>query len=323
MEEGRRQGRASSGARCSRCAARAAARRAIAPPEPGSGEGRARRRGRRGERGARSRAGDCAATTGPTLPAAALPQGWTASGRATRRSAAARTRRLTIGVIADAGGATRRRRSPRSAGCARSSTPRTSTSWSSLGGMGATQAELEATLGALADRAPRGRWSRCPATSSRRRAHDAAIAALRQRGATVIDGRLARWIELAGRRDRARSRAPARSRAAGRRRRRLRLARRRRRRARDRRSPPSAGLRIAAPPPRRRAHGRRRRADRRARARRRQRRSTSSSTARPTRRRRRRRTGGRDGAAASLSPGHRRRDARACRARTSRRPPAC
>lgn len=66
-----------------------------------------------------------------------------------------------------------------------------------LGGMGATQAELETTLGTLAERAP---WPvvALPGDLEPTTAHVAALAALAKRGATVVDGRLARWIELPG-----------------------------------------------------------------------------------------------------------------------------
>jgi hypothetical protein len=66
-----------------------------------------------------------------------------------------------------------------------------------LGGMGNTQAELEATLGTLGEGAP---WPvvALPGDLEPMPAQVAAIAALRKRGATVFDGRLVRWIELPG-----------------------------------------------------------------------------------------------------------------------------
>jgi len=66
-----------------------------------------------------------------------------------------------------------------------------------LGGMGATRAELEATLGTLADRAP---WPlvAVPGDLEAMPAQIGAIGALRKRGMPVIDGRLVRWIELPG-----------------------------------------------------------------------------------------------------------------------------
>lgn len=65
-----------------------------------------------------------------------------------------------------------------------------------LGGMGATQAELEATLGTLSQR---GRLLvAIPGDLESVPAQTAAIAALRARGRFVIDGRLARHIELPG-----------------------------------------------------------------------------------------------------------------------------
>ena len=66
-----------------------------------------------------------------------------------------------------------------------------------LGGMGATQAELQATLGTLGERAA---WPivAMPGDLEAMHAHVNAIGALRRRGMHVIDGRLVRWIELPG-----------------------------------------------------------------------------------------------------------------------------
>ncbi|HEY5946144.1 MAG TPA: hypothetical protein VIV40_11665 [Kofleriaceae bacterium] len=66
-----------------------------------------------------------------------------------------------------------------------------------LGGMGATQADLEATLGTLGERAP---WPviALPGDLEPMPAYVAALAALRRRGVQVLDGRLVRWIELPG-----------------------------------------------------------------------------------------------------------------------------
>ena len=64
-----------------------------------------------------------------------------------------------------------------------------------LGGMGATRAELEAAFAALTDRAP---WPlvALPGDLEPVSAHTEAIAAARQRGAAVVDGRLVQRIEL-------------------------------------------------------------------------------------------------------------------------------
>jgi hypothetical protein len=66
-----------------------------------------------------------------------------------------------------------------------------------LGGMGATQAELEGTLGTLADRAAFATVVLAgdlePETAQR-----AAIATLRKRGELVVDARQARFVELPG-----------------------------------------------------------------------------------------------------------------------------
>jgi len=65
----------------------------------------------------------------------------------------------------------------------------------SLGGMGTTRAELEAVFAALTDRAP---WPlvAIPGDLESAAAQVEAIAAARQRGAAVIDGRLVQRIEL-------------------------------------------------------------------------------------------------------------------------------
>lgn len=64
-----------------------------------------------------------------------------------------------------------------------------------LGGMGTTQTELEATLGALADKAP---IVALPGDLEGAGALAAAILAMRAKGQIVIDGRLAQRIELSG-----------------------------------------------------------------------------------------------------------------------------
>jgi hypothetical protein len=66
-----------------------------------------------------------------------------------------------------------------------------------LGGMGPTAAELEATLGALADHAT---WPvvALPGDLEPMPALEAAVAALRARGDAVLDGRLVRWVVLPG-----------------------------------------------------------------------------------------------------------------------------
>ena len=100
---------------------------------------------------------------------------------------------LTIGVIADAGGSAPR--TIATLGRLRARLDEASPDVVlSLGGMGTTRAELEATLGALADGA---RWPlvALPGDLESTTAHVAAVAALRKRGAPVVDGRLVRWIE--------------------------------------------------------------------------------------------------------------------------------
>ena len=66
-----------------------------------------------------------------------------------------------------------------------------------LGGMGTTQAELEASLGALADRAPFPVIA-LPGDLESATALAGAAKALRARGQIVIDGRLVHTVELDG-----------------------------------------------------------------------------------------------------------------------------
>ncbi|MBS1123179.1 MAG: hypothetical protein H6Q90_5407 [Deltaproteobacteria bacterium] len=101
---------------------------------------------------------------------------------------------VSIGVIADAGGAT----PPTLGALGRLRTQlATADLVISLGGMGTTQAELEATLGTLSERSP---WPIVALAGDleSETAHHAAIAALRARGHAVFDGRLVRRLELPG-----------------------------------------------------------------------------------------------------------------------------
>ncbi len=101
---------------------------------------------------------------------------------------------ISIGVIADAGGAA----APTLAALGRLKTQLADVDLTlTIGGMGSTQADLESTLGTLADKAKgpviaiAGDLEPAPALAL-------AIAKLRARGQPVIDGRLARTIELPG-----------------------------------------------------------------------------------------------------------------------------
>jgi hypothetical protein len=136
----------------------------------------------------------CAAADGPALADETLKIGdhtWKLAARTVRMDDAAT---VTIGVIADAAGAAPPTLVALGALRARFATADLVIA---LGGMGATQAELEATLGALADHAA---WPviALPGDLEPAAAQAAAIAALRARGQIVIDGRLARRIELPG-----------------------------------------------------------------------------------------------------------------------------
>lgn len=136
----------------------------------------------------------CAAPDGAVFADETLTVGktpWKLTGRSVKRE---REGTVTIGVIADAGGAA----APTVAALGRlRSKLQDADIVIALGGMGTTQAELEATLGALAERAP---WPlvALPGDLESAPAQIAAIAALRAKGHAVIDGRLARRIELPG-----------------------------------------------------------------------------------------------------------------------------
>jgi hypothetical protein len=111
-----------------------------------------------------------------------------------REVVAATTGSITIGVVADAGGA-----APLTLEALAALRGKLAAAdlVVTLGGMGASQAELEATLGALAEGAP---WPvvALPGDLEPAAAQAAAVARLRAKGGVVIDGRRARRIELPG-----------------------------------------------------------------------------------------------------------------------------
>jgi hypothetical protein len=138
----------------------------------------------------------CAASDLPPLPAAELTAGertWKVAGSTLTRDGGGD---LVIGVIADAGGA-----SPRTIaalGRIRAAFDAAKPGLVlTLGGMGATAADLEATLGTLGDRAP---WAvvALPGDLERESAQVAAIATLRKRGDVILDGRQVRTIAVGG-----------------------------------------------------------------------------------------------------------------------------
>jgi hypothetical protein len=137
----------------------------------------------------------CAAPDGPGLAEETLEVGkrkWKLGGGAMRLADAGGP--VRIGVVADAGGAAPRTLA--ALGALRGKLAGADLVLA-LGGMGGSEAELEATLGVLADRAG---WPIVALEGDLEPAGDqaAAIARLRERGSAVIDGRLARWIELPG-----------------------------------------------------------------------------------------------------------------------------
>ena len=140
----------------------------------------------------------CAAPDGPKLAEETLAVGkreWKLAGDAMRLAGAdGAAGRIAIGVIADAGGAAPRTLA--ALGALRGKLAGADLVLA-LGGMGASQAELEATLGALADRAA---WPVVALAGDLEPAGEqaAAIARLRGGGRVVVDGRLAHRIELPG-----------------------------------------------------------------------------------------------------------------------------
>lgn len=196
MEEGRRPGRAVTLARAHVLVAILGACGDSAPPPSAPGVGKVL--------AAVLAAADhertpwrCATLDTPMVRDEQLTTGdrkWQLGGHVLRRIDGDAT--LAIGVVADAGGD-----GPRTvAALARLRAELEHSSPDlvlALGGMGETQADLEATLGTLAERAP---WPvvALPGDLEPASAHAAAIATLRTRGAQVFDGRLIRWIELSG-----------------------------------------------------------------------------------------------------------------------------
>jgi len=137
----------------------------------------------------------CAAPDGPKLVDETHPIGeraWRLAEHTLRLDD--NPRAITIGVIADAGGAAASTMA--ALGRLRAKLANADLVLA-LGGMGTTQAELEATLGALADRAP---WPLVALAGDLEAQGEliAAIAALRGQGHHVIDARLAHRIELPG-----------------------------------------------------------------------------------------------------------------------------
>lgn len=137
----------------------------------------------------------CAAPDVPTLAEEEFTTGkttWKLAGHALARAGAGNE--VTIGVVADAAGSATRTiaalgRTRAAFDAAKADIVIT------LGGMGATDPELQATLGTLSDHAP---WPvvALPGDLERMDAHLSAIAALRQRGDRVLDGRSLRWLDL-------------------------------------------------------------------------------------------------------------------------------
>lgn len=132
----------------------------------------------------------CAAPSGPGLADETLGA-WTLAGHAMKRTEGGS---IQIGVIADA--ATAAPATVAALGRLRAKLDGADVVLA-LGGMGTNQVELEATLGAIADRAS---WPLVVLPGDLEPVTDlvAAIAALRAQGLQVVDGRLAQRIELPG-----------------------------------------------------------------------------------------------------------------------------
>ncbi len=138
----------------------------------------------------------CAAADTPPLPDAELTAGdhtWKVSGSTLTRTGDGA---IVIGVIADAAGADTR--TIAALGRLRAAFDAAKPDLVlTLGGMGASAAELEATLGTLGDRAP---WAvvALPGDLEHESAQVSAIANLRKRGDVILDGRQVRTIALPG-----------------------------------------------------------------------------------------------------------------------------
>ena len=131
----------------------------------------------------------CTADDLPELAAATIGS-WQVAHATLSHGAAAR---LVIGVVADAGGAAPRTLAALGRLRAKLDDEKADLVIA-LGGMGTTQAELEATLGVLST--PSSPVVALPGDLEAMTAETAAITALATRGTPVIDGRLARWVEL-------------------------------------------------------------------------------------------------------------------------------
>lgn len=130
----------------------------------------------------------CGAADVPTLASETLGA-WTLEGHAMRRTGDGE---IVIAAIADAGGAA----PPTIAALGRLRGKLAKADLViALGGMGTTKAEIEATLGAIADKAP---VVALPGDLEDAGALAEAAVALRAKGAIVIDGRRVRTIEVGG-----------------------------------------------------------------------------------------------------------------------------
>lgn len=130
----------------------------------------------------------CAAPAGPGLADETLA-GWKLSAHVMKRDADGT---MTIGVIADAGGAAPATLA--ALGRLRAKLDNVDLVIA-LGGMGTTRAELEATLGTLADRAEFPLVA-LPGDLENAGELSSAIAALRAKGMNVVDGRLVQRVEI-------------------------------------------------------------------------------------------------------------------------------
>ncbi len=137
----------------------------------------------------------CAAIDAPGFGAEELKTGERAWRVASQRLERVDTdNEVVIGVVADAGGA-----APRTVAALGRIRAALDTAKAdivlTLGGMGTTTDELQATIGTLSDHAS---WPvvALPGDLEPMTAHVSAIAALRTRGDVVLDGRSVRWIDL-------------------------------------------------------------------------------------------------------------------------------
>jgi hypothetical protein len=140
----------------------------------------------------------CTAADLPGAPDQQLPGGWKLHGHSLVLANPDPPASTSLAVVADAGGAAPATIAALGALRAKLGEARPALVIA-LGGMGTTQPELEATLGALAGTRPgEAPVLALPGDLEAMPAYSGALAALHARGAALVDGRLVRVVELPG-----------------------------------------------------------------------------------------------------------------------------